>query len=183
MPSAIPGDSGPATACPGDPEAVTVCPGCGAEFAASGPSDRFNASAGCWQAFSELSCYTVSKGDPEFLHQHAVDAYEAQHAGGRTKDITVVFGLAGLYLALEKGYTGREVQQAHMRMAKVRKDWPRLEPPARPAPVTVKDVLAVPEGPERDAVIRTWMAAVWVSWLDRQARVREITDRAMGWRE
>ena len=47
----------------------------------------------------------------------------------------------------------------------------------------MKDVLAVPEGPERDEAIRTWMAAVWASWEDRQARVREITDGAMGWRE
>jgi hypothetical protein len=53
-----------------------------------------------------------------------VDVYEAQHAGGTTRNITVAFGLIGLYLALEKGYTGKEVQQAHMQITRFRNDWP-----------------------------------------------------------
>jgi hypothetical protein len=105
-----------------------------------------------------------------------VDAYAAQHAGGTTRNITVAFGLIGLYLALEKGYGGKEIQKAHMRIAKIRKDWPRLEPPTRPAVVTIQDVLRVPDGPEKDAMIRQWMVAVWESWANRQAWVREMTD-------
>ena len=157
---------------------TTVCPGCWLVLPVRhlDPPDRFNASGECWQIFSDLSCYTVSKQDPEFIHQYAVDAYEAQHAGGKTRNITVVFGLIGLYLALEKGFTGRQVQLAHMRIARVRKDWPRLEPPARPATLTVVDVQKAPDGPEKDAMIRRWMAAVWESWADRQVWVREITD-------
>jgi hypothetical protein len=61
------------------------------------------------------------------MHQHVVDAYAAQHASGTTRNITVAFDLIGLYLALEKGYTGKEVQNAHMQIAKIRKDWPRLK--------------------------------------------------------
>jgi hypothetical protein len=157
---------------------TTICPGCGLvlpdrHFA---PSDRFNTSGECWQLFSDLSCYTVAQQDAAFIHQHAVDAYEAQHAGGTTRNITVVFGLIGLYLALEKNFTGRQVQQAHMQIARVRKEWPRLEPPATPASLTVMNVVKAPDGPERDAMIRRWMAAVWESWADRQAWVRETTD-------
>jgi hypothetical protein len=144
------------------------------------PPDRFNASGECWQLFSDLSCYTVSRQDAEFIHQYAVDAYEAQHAGGKTRNITVAFGLIGLYLALEKGYTGKQVQQAHMLIAKVRKDWPRLEPPARPACLTVMNVLKTPDGTEKDVMIRQWMAAVWESWADRQVWVRETTDVLLG---
>ena len=122
---------------------TTTCPGCGLVLSDRyfDSPDRFNASGECRQIFSDLTCYTVSKRDAEFIHQHAVDAYEAQHAGGQTRNITVAFGLIGLYLALEKGYTGKQVQQAHMRIAKIRRDWPRLEPPARPAGITVLDVL------------------------------------------
>jgi Family of unknown function (DUF5946) len=156
---------------------TSICPGCLLELPDRhlDPPDRFNASGECWQAFSDLSCYTVSLGDPPFFHQHAVDAYEAQHAGGNSRPISAVFGLIGLYLALENGYTGREVQQAHMRIAKLRKDWPRLEPPGRPAGLTVMDVLEAKAGPERDAMILQWAVAVWESWGDRQALVREMT--------
>ncbi len=80
---------------------------------------------------TELTYWTLAQQDGRFIHQHAVDAYEAQHAGGKTRPITGVFGLIGLYLAIEKRYTGRQVQLAHMKIASRRKDWPRLEPPAR----------------------------------------------------
>jgi hypothetical protein len=144
------------------------------------PPDRFNASGECWQLFSNLSCYTVSKQDAEFIHQNAVDAYEAQHAGGKTRNITVVFGLIGLYLALEKGFTGKQVQQAHMRIAKIRRDWPRLEPPVQAATLTIMDVLAAADGAGKDTMIRKWMIAVWDSWADRQEWVRETTGALPG---
>jgi hypothetical protein len=158
--------------------ATTICPGCGLVLPDRhlDRPDRFNTSGECWQLFSDLSSYTVSKQDAGFIHQYAVDAYEAQHAGGKTRNITVVFGLIGLYLALEKGYTGRQVQVAHQRIARIHRDWPELEPPGTPAEVTVMGVLRVPEGDERDAMIRQWMAAVWASWADRQAWVRETVD-------
>jgi Family of unknown function (DUF5946) len=157
---------------------TTVCPGCGLVLPRKDCDlpDRFNASGECWQLFSNLSCYTVAKQDGDFIHQHAVDAYEAQHAGAKTRNITVAFGLIGLYLALEKGYTGKQVQQAHMRIARIRKDWPRLEPPARQAQLTVMDVLQARRDTEKDAMIRQWMTAVWESWADRQEWVRETTD-------
>ena len=157
---------------------TTICPGCGLVLPDRHIDcpDRFNASGECWELFSNLSCYTVSKQDAEFIHQYAVDAYEAQHAGGKTRNITVAFGLIGLYLALEKGYTGKQVQQAHMQIAKIRKDWPRLEPPVRPAQLTVMDVLKAPDGIKKDAMIRQWMETVWENWADRQVWVRETTD-------
>jgi hypothetical protein len=161
---------------------TTICPGCGLVLPDRhlDPPDRFNASGECWQLFSDLSCYTVSKQDPEFIHQYVVDAYEAQHAGGKTRNITVIFGLIGLYLALEKGYTGKQVQSAHMQIARVWNDWPRLEPPAPLACLTVLDVIKAPDGPEKNAMIHQWMAAVWKSWSDRQACVRETSDGLIG---
>ena len=161
---------------------MITCPGCLLELPDwhRDSPNRFNASGECWQAFSDLCSYTVSTQDPSFLHQHAVDAYGAQHAGGNSRPITTVFGLIGLYLALERDYTGKEVQQAHMRIAKIRKDWPRPGPPERPAPLTVGDVLRESPGPERDAMIMLWAAAVWESWADRQTWVRETSDDLVG---
>jgi hypothetical protein len=157
------------------------CPGCGVNLPDQhlDVPDRFNASGECFCLFSDLQCYTVVKQDPEFIHQHAVDAYEAQHAGGTTRNITVAFGLIGLYLALEKGYTGRQVQLAHIRISKVRKVWPRLEPPDRPAILSVMDVLKTGTDEEKDAMIRKWMTSVWERWGDRHEWVKKTTDELL----
>ena len=64
----------------------------------------------------ELSYYTLAHGDPEFVHQHIVDAFAAQLATPNSKPIQVVFALIGLYLHQERGFTGRQVQLAHMRL-------------------------------------------------------------------
>ncbi len=113
------------------------------------------------ETYYELTYWTLARQDGRFIHQHAVDAYEAQHAGGRTRPITAVFGLIGLYLALEKGYTGRQVQLAHMKIASRRKDWPRLEPPARKAGLTVMDVLRAETDAEKETMLMKWAESVW----------------------
>jgi hypothetical protein len=102
----------------------------------------------------------LAKQDAEFIHQHAVDSYAAQHRGGTTRNISIAFGIIGLYLALEKEYTGRQVQLAHMQIARIQKDWPRLKPPVKPAVITVIDVLRTGIDAEKDAMICRWMAAV-----------------------
>ena len=111
--------------------------------------------------FDQLTFYTLAHGDPRFLHQHAVDAFAAQRATGETKPIKITFALVGLYLFLEKGFTGREVQRVHMRLAARRKSWPRPEPPAERGEITIADVVQVPAGPERDRAIERWCASVW----------------------
>ena len=113
-----------------DKKKIIGCPGCLLRLPDRNlnPDVRFNASGECSQLYYEITYYTLSKNDPGFIHQLVVDAYAAQHTGERTRTITNVFALVGLYLATEKGYTGKQVQKAHMKIARVRKDWPRLEP-------------------------------------------------------
>src|SRR5512141_1801944 len=94
------------------------------------------------EQFEELCFYTLAQRDARFIHQHVVDAFAAQHADQHTKPITVAFALAGLYLHLEKRYSGRQVQLAHMQMANKRKQWPRFALPGTTGEVTVADVLA-----------------------------------------
>jgi hypothetical protein len=135
------------------------------------------------ELFHELSYYTLAHGDPAFIHQHIVDAYAAQHATEASKPIGVVYGLVGLYLHVEKQYTGREVQKAHMQLAKRRKDWPRLIPPKAAAKIGVGDVVKTAAGAERDAMIYAWAAAVWESWRERRAEIMELVARELGVRE
>jgi hypothetical protein len=63
-------------------------------------------------AYDELCAYTLTRGDVEFVHQLVVDARTAQQANATTKPIGIFFALVGLYLHVEHGWTGRQVQRA-----------------------------------------------------------------------
>lgn len=69
-------------------------------------------------AYHELQCYTLAHGDVEFIHQHVVDVWAAQHADETTKPIGLAFALVGLYLHVERGVSGRQVQRVHMALAR-----------------------------------------------------------------
>jgi len=125
----------------------------------------------------EVTYYTLAHGDPKFIHQHLVDAYGAQHVRQSASAIGAAFALAGLYLAVERGFTGRQVQKMHMRMAQTSKRWPPFVPPEDVGPLTVGDVLAVEPGPRRDEKLMDWCASVWTAWSSEHGRVREMVDR------
>jgi len=126
---------------------------------------------------NELSYYTLAHGDPAFIHQHVVDAYGAQHIRPSRSTIGPAFALAGLYFAVQRSFTGRQVQKMHMLMARASKQWPRFDPPDQVGPLTVGDVVAVEAGPQRDEVIMRWCASVWAAWSAEHARVREMVER------
>lgn len=71
---------------------------------------------------------------------------------------------------------GKAVAAAHMRIARIRKEWPRLEPPVCRAALNVMDVPDAPGGPVRDAMIRQWMAAIWDTWGNSREWIRQVTD-------
>jgi hypothetical protein len=143
----------------------------GSPIAAGAEAAKGEAALNDQDLFHELSFYTLAHSDPAFIHQNAVDAYTAQHADETTKPIAVVFALIGLYLHLERSFTGKQVQRAHMKMARQRKQWPRLSLPVKPAAITVADVLQAAPGPARDAMVRTWCASVWEVWQDSREKI------------
>ena len=139
------------------------------------------------EKFDELTAWTLGRGDSTFLHQHVVDAWAAQHADQGTKPITVAFALIGLYLHLEKGYTGREVQRVHMKLAQPhgrgggRKHWPEFAIPRDRGTVTVADVVSAPQS-DRAKQIERWCWSVWKAWSDSHEAVgnwaqQELVDR------
>jgi Family of unknown function (DUF5946) len=157
-----------------------VCPGCGLQLPRlrdEAPNPKVNASAECQRLCHDLSLYTLSHGDLFFIHQVAVDVYAAQHAGPDSKNITIAFALVGLCLLLEHGYTGKHVQQAHMRFAKQSKQWPSFDPPAQRGNVTVADVLRAEPGSERDTALIQWATSVWTAWQQAHPAVRTLIDR------
>jgi hypothetical protein len=158
---------------------LVKCPGCGAELPDRQlpMSDRYMASGECWALYGELSASNMERMDLSFIHQMCVDAYGAQHTGALVKPITTVFALVGLYLAVERGYTGRQVQKAHMELAnKTGKSfaWPRLEPPRRTWEVTVSDVWNAEAGEQRDQKIKEWTETVWKGWADQHDYIKSL---------
>jgi uncharacterized protein DUF5946 len=125
-------------------------------------------------AYNELCAYTLTHGDPSFIHQHVVDAFAAQQATPDSKPIGVTFALAGLYLHVEKGFSGRAVQRAHMQMARQRREWPRFALPESRGGITAADVIAKAEGPERDRAIHDWCVTVWQAFAANRQMVIDL---------
>ncbi|GAC1395188.1 MAG: hypothetical protein NVSMB68_12230 [Thermoanaerobaculia bacterium] len=97
-----------------------------------------------------------------------VDAFAAQTANDRTKPITLTFALIGLYLHVEKNLSGKQVQRAHMQLARKKKAWPHLTLPRQRGSITVTDVMAAPPGPLRDRLIHDWSASVWSAFAENR---------------
>jgi uncharacterized protein DUF5946 len=126
------------------------------------------------EAYDELSFYTLSLRDATFIHQHIVDAFTAQNANADTKPIAITFSLVGLYLHIEEKFSGKEVQRAHMKLAKQGGPWPWFELPAERGAVQAIDVMAAEPGAGRDRAIDAWCVAVWNAFLVNRARVVEL---------
>lgn len=157
-----------------------MCPGCGLRSLRQDDgvtSPQVNASAECQRLCHERSPYTLSHGEVFFIHEMAVDAYAAQHAGLASKPITVAFALIGLCLVLEPGYTGRTMRRARMRLANRSKRWPSFDPPAFRGSVTVADMLRAAPGSERDTMIMRQASSVWTAWGIEHPAVRSLIDR------
>ena len=129
------------------------------------------------EAYDELAAYTLMRGDGTFIHQHVVDAVAVQYSDEQTKSLKLTFGLVGLYLHLEKQFTGRQVQRAHMRLARKKETWPQFAIPSDRGAMTPSDVLAAPAGPERDKAIDAWCVSVWTPWEANRGILAELLMR------
>ena len=116
--------------------------------------------------YHELYAYTMGRPRPPFVLQHVVDAQAAQAATSGENSIGLVFGLVGLYLHLEKGFDGMQVQRAHQKLGKQKRAWPNVTLPASRGTVTPQKVMRVAAGQARDAAIDEWCASVWAEYHD-----------------
>jgi hypothetical protein len=123
-------------------------------------------------AYDEVYAYTM--GRPEFILQHVVDAFAVQTASADSKPIGVVFGLVGLYLHVEKQFSGRQVQKAHMELGRRKREWPRVNLPEDRGSMTVADVLAASVGAERDLAIEDWCRSVWTAFAGNRTTITAL---------
>ena len=103
-----------------------------------------------------------------------VDAWAAQTATPDTKPVKLTFALVGLYLHVEQGFTGRAVQLAHMAMARSKVTWPTFTLPEHRGHLTIRDVLDVPPGTDRNEMIHRWAAAVWQAFIENKPIIEEL---------
>lgn len=134
------------------------------------------------EAHNELLVYTLEHAshDPSFIHQIAVDTWAAQHANKNSKQIGIAFALIGLYLHIEKGFSGKQVQEAHMYLAKKRKNWPEFNPPNKRGDITVIDVMSTSPGKNRDEMIKKWSISVWGAWKESHKKIENLIQKEMG---
>ena len=123
-------------------------------------------------AYDEVYVYTM--GRPGFILQHVVDAHAAQTATSDGKPIALVFALVGLYLHVEKHFSGHQVQRVHMLLGRRKRAWPTLDLPNDRGAMTVADVLAASAGPERDQAIDSWCRCVWNAFHASRARILDL---------
>lgn len=126
-------------------------------------------------AYNELCYYTLSHGGAEFIHQHVVDAAGAQEALPEDKPIRLVFSLIGLYLHVERGFTGREVQLAHMKLGRNKHDWPDFPIPQDRGAFNAATVLAAPIS-DRDSMIHEWCRTVWQAFAAQREAIENLLE-------
>jgi hypothetical protein len=131
------------------------------------------------EMYHELAYYTLSHPDPRFIHQHVVDAFTAQTATPETKSIAIYYALVGLYLFIEKSYTGKEVQMAHIKLSNTPKVFEALGLPDYRGDFSIQDVLKRTAGKERDDAIHKWCVSVWDIYKNQRTLIQEFADRIL----
>jgi uncharacterized protein DUF5946 len=61
-----------------------------------------------------------------------------------------------------------------MRMASEKRQWPAITLPRDRGSMTAADVLAVPEGGERDHAIDEWCRSVWTAFRDSRQTIVDL---------
>jgi hypothetical protein len=156
----------------------TTCPGCGDQHpvGAMPYTGDYHASAECWQQF------TAVIGD-EFAdaslfvrcHQLTVDAYAAQHAGGRHRDKSVAVHLAGLHFAFVRRVPPARIAPLLQRLARGVTLWPRFTPPTGWR-CTIAAVARGDRHRHADRVL-AWATEVWNAWQPAHAVIADFVDR------
>lgn len=131
------------------------------------------------EKYDELYCYALNHSDPPFILQYVVDAHAAQCADENTKPIKLAFALIGLYLHIEKNYSGKDVQKAHMQLAKRRRQWPTFTQPKKRGSITVSDVIRISPGRSRDLMIQKWCTSVWEAYNESHKQVIDLVQREL----
>jgi hypothetical protein len=141
---------------------------------------RANASPACWHLYTQVLSYeTEHLARLGRYHQLSVDTYGAQHADAPSRPISTAFGLIGLHLALEHGWSGTAVRAAHQFLAQRYSTWPSFHRRADGPVLTVADVAGASTPDEHASRVQAWARSVWNSWAPEHLQVRAWAGTAL----
>lgn len=125
--------------------------------------------------YNELAFFTLNLHDERFVHQYVVDAFTCQYANNNTKPISLTFALVGLYLYVEKGYSGRDVQKFHTLMSKNKIAWPNFTIPSyQTLLVDISSVIDSNDQNERIELIEKWCVGVWKANKENHDKLEDL---------
>ena len=93
------------------------------------------------------------------------------------RPIGLTFALVGLYLYIERGCSGLEVQRVHTELGRHKERWPSFPLPVSRGSVTVIEVMQAAPGADRAAAIRAWCASVWAAYAPSHGAVAQLLER------
>jgi len=152
-----------------------ICRGCGALTPdITGPVHAYvDASAGCWQMYSELQDWKNSLMSDEGLTtaQHLVDSYAAQHPTniGRRNRQSVAVHLMSLCASLEFELSGKTLRT--MIGNWTHRDYPLLQPRPVHFPITIRNVNDA-SSDEREDVVEDMARSTWFAWSIHHREIR-----------
>jgi hypothetical protein len=79
----------------------------------------------------------------------------------------------GLYLHVERGFTGKEVQFAHMKLGRTKQAWPVFALPEFRGTVTATTVLAA-RLDDRDRSIHAWCKSIWREFAHARPAIEQL---------
>lgn len=161
---------------------TSPCPGCGVVLEATDwpVAHRANASPACWHLYTQVLSFEMEHlARLGRYHQLTVDAYGAQHAGAPSPPISTAFGLIGLYLALEHGWSGTAVRAAHRFLAQRSTTWPSFRGRSDAPVLCIADVAGATSPDEHASRVQAWARSVWDSWAPEHPRVGAWADAVL----
>ena len=162
---------------------MSACPSCGvtAEDSGDPAPEEHVASAACWAVYGQVLARSYTDPAYRAVHQIAVDAYTAQHAGGtsRREVQAVALCLMTLCLFVEDGVDPAMGPALHKRMVAHRPEFSWLAPPRQNHLMTVGDVLTASDADQHCRLVREWGRQVWQAWAPHHATVRAYNVQAL----
>jgi hypothetical protein len=160
------------------------CPQCGAVVPdVDGPVHAYVPSTpGCWQLFGKVQADEALRFGYPPAHRVVVDAYMAQHPGDghdRRDRQSVFVHLAGLCAVLELGLAPGQATDVLRRVLRDHADFPVLERDHGPGEVTILHLVKARDLNDYDGRARAWASAVWASWSQHQAQIRNAVTAAL----
>jgi hypothetical protein len=143
--------------------------------------DYIGATASCWALYSELHAKQY-QGFGARTPVRVIDAYCVQHHGAQERRAiqSVNVHLVALYLQLEKGYVGNQVNVAIQRILCFADQFKWLDPPTPNGTLTVADILKA-DTPQAEAdAIEAYARDIWQAWRAHRETAMKWAKKAEG---